>query len=42
MLTCSLVPRRRGGGERGPGIHCLRMRVIIIIGRSRGRIRGVY
>ena len=25
----SLVPRRGGGGERAPGTHCLRMRVII-------------
>ena len=31
-LNGSLVPRRGGGGERVPGIHCLRMRVII--GRS--------
>ena len=32
MLNISLVPRRGGGGERAPGTHCLRMRVII--GRS--------
>ena len=36
----SLIPRRGGGGERAPGTHCLRMRVII--GKTRGRIRGVY
>ena len=24
----SLVPRRGGGGEKAPGIHCLRMRLI--------------
>ena len=24
----SLVPRRGGGGERAPGTHCLRMRLI--------------
>ena len=27
-LTASLVPRRGGGGERAPGTHCLRMRLI--------------
>ena len=31
-MCASLVPRRGGGGERAPGTHCLRMRVII--GRS--------
>ena len=25
----SLVPRRGGGGERAPGTHCSRMRLII-------------
>ena len=26
--SSSPVPRRRGGGERVPGTHCLRMRLI--------------
>ena len=29
FMCISLVPRRGGGGERAPGTHCLRMRVII-------------
>ena len=34
-LSCiSLVPRRGGGGERAPGTHCLRMRVIIAKARA--------
>ena len=32
MVVFSLVPRHRGGEERAPGIHCLRM--CVIIGRS--------
>ena len=42
MYDHSLVPRHGGGGgEKVPGTHCLRMRVII--GNAIcGRIRGVY
>ena len=28
IFECSLVPRRGGGGEGAPSIHCLRMRLI--------------
>ena len=28
LFGVSLVPRRGGGGERAPGTHCLRMRLI--------------
>ena len=39
---CSLVPRRGGGGgERAPGTHCLRMRLIATEFRC-DRVRTLY